>query len=178
MLCQHCNKRPATTHVKRTVNGVTTELRLCAHCAQEQGLSTLVGGLGGFGGFGMDLGDFWGSLFAEPMALQADQTERCPGCGATFDRIARAGKVGCPSCYTTFRDRLLPSVERIHGKTRHTGKQPTAAGEIARKHQQLEDLKRQLAESVEKQEYERCAQLRDQIKKLESEAEKAGEQDE
>ena len=175
MVCEHCGKRPATTHVKRTVNGETTELHLCARCAQEQGLSSL---MGGFGGFGMDLGDFWGSLFGEPTALPATTAARCPGCGATFDQIARAGKVGCPGCYTAFYERLLPSIERIHGKTRHTGKQPAAAGETAQKQSQLSELKRQLAESVEKQEYERCAQLRDEIAALEAEQQKAGEQHE
>ncbi|MBR3289849.1 MAG: UvrB/UvrC motif-containing protein [Clostridia bacterium] len=174
MLCQHCNKRPATTHVKRTVNGVTNEVHLCAHCAQEQGISLM----NGFGGFGMDLGDFWGSLFGEPAALAANTAARCPGCGATFEQIARAGKVGCPSCYTEFYDRLLPSIERIHGKTRHTGKQPSAAGETAQKQSRLDELKRQLAESVEKQEYEKCAELRDEIARLEAEQEKAGEQHE
>ena len=73
---------------------------------------------------------------------------------------------------------MLPSIERIHGKTRHTGKKPTAAGEPAPQESRLSALKRQLAESVEKQEYERCAQLRDEIATLEAEAEKAGEQHE
>lgn len=172
MLCQHCGKRPATTHVKRTVNGVTNEVHLCASCAQEQGISLM----SGFGGFGMDLGDFWGSLFGEPAALSASTAARCPGCGATFEQIARAGKVGCPDCYTAFRERLTPSIERIHGKTRHAGKQPAAAGESAKKQSRLDELKRQLAESVEKQEYEKCAEFRDEIARLE--AEEAGDQHE
>ena len=40
MMCQNCGKSPATTHVKRTVNGKTAEWHLCAECAAKQGLKT------------------------------------------------------------------------------------------------------------------------------------------
>ena len=53
MLCQNCGKNQATTHVKKTINGETTELHLCAACAAKQGLGSM------WNGFGFDLGDFW-----------------------------------------------------------------------------------------------------------------------
>ena len=153
MLCQKCGKHPATTYVKRTVNGVTSEYRLCASCAT---------GMGGF-----DLGSFWGSLFAEPSARHAVDTVRCSGCGKTFREIAASGKAGCPACYTTFYDRLLPSVQRIHGKTGHVGKIPSGAESAVRTERELEDLRRQLNEAITAQEYEKCADLRDRIRALE-----------
>ena len=116
MLCQNCGKNQATTHVKKTINGETSELHLCAACAAKQGL----GGM--WNGFGFDLGDFWGSLFAEPAARELADSVRCEGCGKTFQEIAHTGKAGCPACYTTFYDRLLPSIQRIHGKAQHVGK--------------------------------------------------------
>ena len=39
MTCQNCGKNLATTHVKKTMNGKTTELHLCAACAAKQGLN-------------------------------------------------------------------------------------------------------------------------------------------
>ena len=33
MICQNCGKREATTHIKRVVNGETSESHLCAECA-------------------------------------------------------------------------------------------------------------------------------------------------
>ena len=36
----------------------------------------------------------------------------------------RSGHAGCPECYHTFYDRLLPVVQRIHGSVRHRGKKP------------------------------------------------------
>ncbi len=151
MLCQKCGKHPATTYVKRTVNGVATEYRLCAACAA--------------GGF--DLGSFWGSLFAEPLPHGAADTMRCNGCGKTFREITSSGKAGCPACYTTFYERLLPSVQRIHGKTGHVGKVPSAAEGTVRLEHELETLREQLNRAIAAQEYEKCAELRDRIRALE-----------
>ena len=161
MLCEKCGKNPATTYVKKTVNGKTTELRLCSACASEQGIGTM------WNDFGFDLGNFWGSLFAEPSARVLADAVRCEGCGKTFRELAQSGKAGCPTCYTTFYDRLLPSIQRIHGKSQHMGKVPCGASENAKKEHELDALKQQLADSIARQEYEACAGLRDQIQALE-----------
>lgn len=160
MLCQKCKKNQATTHVKKNINGKITERHLCAHCAQEEGFHSL------FGEIGFDLGDFWGNLFAEPSARSLIDTVRCEGCGCSFNEIAQAGRAGCPQCYTTFYDRLLPSIERIHGKAQHVGKIPSGAGEKVRQRRELDDLRRRLSESIASQDYEECARLRDRIREL------------
>ena len=191
MMCQNCGKNPATTHVKRTINGKTAEWHLCAECAAKQGLENM------FGGLGFELGDFWGSLFAEPATREMADTLRCPGCGRRFHDIAQSGKVGCAQCYTTFYDRLLPSVQRIHGKTRHTGKVPLSASlkteqpaeEASAKKQapeapalspetpdrELSQLRKQLDQCIQQQQYEQCAVLRDRIRELEKGTEEKGE---
>ena len=161
MLCEKCGKNPATTYVKRTVNGNTTEQHLCAACAATQGWGSM------WNEFGLDLNSFWGNLFAEPATRALADTVRCECCGRSFAEISKSGKVGCPSCYAIFYDRLLPMVQRLHGKTRHVGKIPEAGSEEARRAQELDGLKKQLAEAVEKQEYETCATLRDRIRELE-----------
>lgn len=177
MLCQQCQKHPATTHIKRTVNGVTNEVHLCAACAKEQGFSPL------FGGMGMELNNFWGNLFSEPGKTAARSTKVCNGCGATFAQIAKTGKVGCPTCYETFFDRLQPTIERIHGKATHIGKRPTdtrltvtapeekAPAKLSSE-EKIQKLQKELEACIAAQEYERCAALRDEIQAL-----KAGEED-
>lgn len=159
MLCQNCKKNTATTFIQKTVNGHTATLHLCSECAAKQGVSLWSG---------FDLGDFWGNLFAEPAARAMADTLRCEGCGHSFREIASSGRAGCPTCYTTFYDRLLPSIERIHGKARHVGKIPSGAGTEVKRERELEELKKQLNDSIAKQEYEACAELRDRIRQLES----------
>ena len=46
MLCQNCGKNEATTHVKRVVNGDTTEMHLCQNCAEHLGYGDLFSGFG------------------------------------------------------------------------------------------------------------------------------------
>lgn len=162
MLCDNCGKNQATTYFKKTVNGKTTEFHLCSACAQKQGVNM-------WNGMGFDLGNFWGTLFAEPADRAIADTVRCEVCGKSFSDIVQSGKAGCPQCYTTFYDRLLPSIQRIHGKAQHTGKAPAGAGEQVKKDRELEELRRQLAENIANQNYEACAQLRDRIRELEKE---------
>ena len=161
MLCEHCGKRPATTHITRTVNGKTAQWNLCAQCAAEQGFNT------SFGGLGFDLNDFWGSLFSEPAKHAPEDTARCEDCGHSFKEIAELGRPGCATCYRTFYNRLLPSIQRIHGKTQHTGKIADKADETIKKEHELKSLREQLAAHIANQEYEQCAALRDRIRELE-----------
>ena len=73
MLCQNCGKNQATTHVKKTINGETSELHLCAACAAKQGL----GGM--WNGFGFDLGDFWGRQGAGGQRALRGLRQNLPG---------------------------------------------------------------------------------------------------
>lgn len=159
MLCEKCGKNVATTHLKRTINGNTTELHLCSACAAQEGIGGMFGGL--------KLGNFWGSLLAEPAISTAGDFARCEGCGKTYREIASSGQAGCPSCYTAFYDRLLPSIQRIHGKTVHVGKTPAMADSAVQRERELRELRDKLSRAIAAQEYEKCAALRDRIRELE-----------
>ena len=165
MLCDHCKKNVATAHVTQTVNEKTTQMHLCGDCAAKQGFGNT------FSNFGFDFGDFWGSLFAEPAKRIQDDAIRCADCGRSFREVAQWGKPGCPTCYVTFYDRLLPSIQRIHGKTQHTGKALERAMEVPTVEQEIAALKKELESCLQRQDYEQCATLRDRIRELEGKGE-------
>lgn len=169
MICQVCGKKTATTHVKTIVNGQLTELHLCSDCAREKGYGSLLSGWGL--DFGSLLGGFFGSGYTE------EKVTRCEKCGASFEEIAKNGKLGCADCYKTFRRQLLPMIQKIHGTTHHKGKTPTSSAlriaepkhELAEvKESLLEEKKRLLKKAVENQEFEQAALLRDEIKEMEN----------
>ena len=163
MLCQNCGKKEATTHIKRIVNGETSEAHLCADCAKSLGYDDV------FSDMGFSFSDMLGSFFNEaPVAALSSHMLRCEKCGSTFNDIVKSGKIGCADCYTTFYDKLLPSLERIHGRTHHEGKIANAGPEV-KKVSEKEELTQKLQQAVEKQDYETAAKLRDRIKKIESE---------
>lgn len=166
MLCQNCGKNEATTHIKRIVNGESTQAHLCTDCAKSLGYYNDV-----FSEFDFNFSDMLGSFFnMAPVGAISSSVLRCEKCGSTFNDIVRSGKIGCADCYSTFYDKLLPSLERIHGRTRHVGKCANHGVEI-KKEKEITDLKSQLQQAVEKQDYEKAAQLRDKIKEIESEGE-------
>ena len=81
--------------------------------------------------------------------------------------------MGCSECYNVFYDKLLPSIQRIHGRIKHNGKQAPAVEAVAQpvKEEQedpIEKLKKDLAQAIEKQEFEQAAVIRDKIKELEN----------
>lgn len=169
MLCQNCGKNEATTHLKRVVNGDTTETHLCQSCAEHLGYGDL------FSGFGFELGDIFSGLLGENMPLlNSAHEEKCPKCGYTFSDIAKNGRLGCADCYRKFYDRLLPSLQRIHGKIKHTGKQASMVlhtpedKEKAPKIDPIMKLKEDMQKAVEEQNFEQAAILRDRIKEMEA----------
>lgn len=163
MLCQNCKKNEATTHIKTIVNGEATEAHLCSDCAKSLGYD------GVFSDFGFNFSDMLSSFFSEPvMAGLGGRSLRCDKCGSTFNDIVRSGKIGCGDCYSTFYDKLLPSLERLHGRTSHEGKIPNCIVEVPDKTEK-EKLQDELDEAVKSQDYEKAAELRDKIKGMESE---------
>ncbi len=159
MLCQSCGQNQATTHIKTIVNGELAEISLCRECAQKLGYNSF------FGSFGMDFDKFLGSLMGNGRGQKS--RKRCECCGSTFEDIAKSGKVGCASCYSVFYDDLLPSIQRIHGKTLHIGKLAKSAGSEVKIKSTIVKLKEELANAIKEQEFEKAAKLRDEIKELE-----------
>lgn len=174
MLCQNCSKEQATTHIKRVVNGEATEQHLCAACAKKLGFDSF------FDDFSLSIPNIFAGFFGDaPLALSGRQSERCATCGSSFEEIVRTGMVGCADCYETFYDRLLPSIQRIHGRAKHAGKHPpqTIAADAAAaqapqtpsKEDKLTDLQTQMQQAIESQNFEQAAVLRDAIKALKEE---------
>ena len=139
MLCQNCGKYEATTHIKRIVNGEATEAHLCSDCARALGYDSV------FPDFGFNFSDMLGSFFNEAtVGALSNGIVRCEKCGSTFNDIVRSGR------------------------THHEGKKANTSPEI-KKLSKTEELKENLKQAVEAQNYEEAARLRDEIKKLESE---------
>lgn len=163
MMCDICLKNPATTHIKKVVNGVAKEKHLCSYCAAKEGYSN-------FGN--LSFANMLASVFSENHSNNLIATRRCECCGASFSDIAQSGKVGCSECYEVFKEQLLPSLGRLHGKTVHVGKVPNEQEVTENVSDKIEILRKSLNEAIKNEEFEKAAELRDEIKALEGEASK------
>lgn len=182
MRCEHCNQNEATTYIKQNINGKVTEMHLCRDCAEKLGVLEPMHSNMGLGSMfeGSFFGNFLGAGLAAMNALTG--VDRCDYCGSTFNDIINTGNVGCAHCYDRFADKLEPSICKIHGATRHIGKNISYTEEkepvnnakakepAAEKPQsERERLQAELDKAVQEQRYEDAAVLRDQIKELKPE---------
>jgi protein arginine kinase activator len=115
---------------------------------------------------------------------RASTPTSCVGCGLSYAHFKKHGLLGCPACYQTFTDRLGPMIERAHeGACNHVGKVPqralkscrtagdqsqieTLLGDVRQREERLESLRQRLAKSINAEEYERAAMLRDELTRL------------
>lgn len=163
MLCEHCGKNEAVIHLTQIVNNQMGTFHLCEACAAEKGLEPEPG-IAGF-----PLTDFLAQMGQEPETKpQKAASLVCEYCGLTLRDFKKTGRLGCSHCYVTFEQHLRSLFRRLHGGTQHVGKVylPPDPSE-AERHQQLSRLRRKLDVAVEREDFERAAQIRDQIRQLE-----------
>lgn len=163
MECDHCGDREAVIHLTQIVNNEMSTFHLCEECAAEKGLEP-----------GASMGNFPLQDFLAQMGKGAPAEDvmgdgSCSFCGLTIEEFRRSGRLGCSHCYVSFEPQLRGLLRRLHGGTQHVGKvylpgDPT----LADRQERLASLRRRLEKAVQGEDFERAAQLRDQIRALET----------
>jgi protein arginine kinase activator len=165
MKCDACQENVATVHLTEIVNKKKKELHLCEECAREKGVSVKA--------------QFLPSPAAEPaeasekpvIAREGEANLACPVCGLTFAEFRASGRLGCANDYLAFKKGLVPLLEKIHGReVEHKGKVPAHIGERLERQKKVADLRQALNQAIQKEEYEKAAELRDRIYELEERA--------
>ncbi len=187
MLCEKCRKNEATNFYHENVNGKVRSMRLCAECAkslEESGdlpklnadkffedfdffdepffqnpVKTLNSLFSGFFGGEKALGS------GNPSGEEKTAEKKCEGCGSTLRDFATRG-AGCPKCFETFAEELAPTVSRAHGRTVHTGRAPAKFRDRIETKRKIEALVEEQREAVKNEDFERAAEIRDELKKL------------
>lgn len=175
MLCEKCNKNPATVHYRYNDNGSITELHLCSDCARNEGIISQNGM--STKGFSSKYGigdDYFGALpfsslfsqsYSKPKSLSL---KVCPECGLSENELRNGGKLGCAQCYSTFSDIVDVMLRKMHMSNEYKGKAPEGLGEGMSLGSKLEKLRAEMQTAVDNQEYEQAAKIRDAIRRLES----------
>ncbi|MPW26192.1 hypothetical protein GC105_10365 [Alkalibaculum sp. M08DMB] len=161
MLCQNCNERAASIHITKIMSGEKREIHLCDQCSA---LHEMFNSSFNFQGFIANLLDLEENTHAVDYSHSMEY--HCPQCGMDYDTFKKHGKFGCEKCYETFSLLINPMIQRMHGKEQHIGKIVKYGGENIRLKRELTSLHGNLSLAIEKEEYEKAALLRDQIKIL------------
>lgn len=166
MVCESCKQTQATVHLTEIVNDQMTELHLCEACANQKGsqveshfgLADLLSGLADV------------AKVQEPEEVST-ASKTCPTCAMTYEDFRKVGRLGCATCYTTFKRGLGGLLKRIHGSPIHLGKSPVGLVKSSKTKTELKseltELRRKLERAIEKEAFEEAAALRDQIRRLE-----------
>lgn len=162
-ICDNCGSADTIVNFTQIVKDEMSTFHLCEACAAEKGLEPAPASTN------LPLTDFLAHMGDE--RGQDDDVasdHQCSFCGLTFAQFCETGRLGCPHCYQTFESHLRRLLRRIHGSVQHVGKvylppDPTAS-EMEKR---LDGLRRKLHRAIEAEDFERAAEVRDQIRSME-----------
>jgi protein arginine kinase activator len=165
-LCHECHEKIATILFTQIVNNTKTVLQLCKDCAQKKGLE--VSEKKGVN----PVNDFLaGMVEDEDGDKHGFDTLTCSNCGQSYKEFRTSGKLGCSVCYQAFTEPLKKLLRKIHGNTMHHGKQPARTTVTAKSRVEvLRDLRQDLKKCIEREDFEKAAEIRDQIHLAERES--------
>lgn len=103
--------------------------------------------------------------------------KKCSQCNSSLGDINKSGRLGCPGCYDSFQEELLPVLQRCQGGNLvHIGKKPHDYKIIEAKEEKLDIkerirlLKLKMANAIEVENYEIAGVLKKKIEELSSES--------
>lgn len=158
MLCDVCKSKEATVYLTQIVEGKMQKVNLCEGCAKEKNVTDPTG---------FALADLLLGLGASQEIEKGKSVLKCPVCGFTQADFKKTGRLGCSSCYASFEEGLASLLSQMHKGVQHVGKAPASFAKQLERERQLNSLREELDSAVEKEEYEKAASLRDEIRKLE-----------
>jgi protein arginine kinase activator len=164
MKCQYCEK-PATFHITELLGGEPQELHLCEDHARVYLNPTTSKESSTTSKQSATSPQVKVGQTAEELA-RLDQ-QACPVCGITFYEFRNVGRLGCPHDYVCFAEELEPLIVNIHGDTQHVGKRPKHGVHGTDDQTRLIQLRREMREAVEQEDYELASELRDEIRRIE-----------
>ncbi|WOV87321.1 UvrB/UvrC motif-containing protein [Sporosarcina oncorhynchi] len=170
MVCDNCKERQASVIFTQENEGVTTERHLCEKCAFQSQMFHLDPSQEP-----LSIQQFLSHWFGGVESMQPfQQTQEgipdgptCPDCGLTFKKFLDIGKFGCPTCYSTFKERLPRIFSKLHnGHTTHVGKIPVSFNELFAVKKKIEEIRAQMQQAIDAERFEDAALLRDEAKAL------------
>ena len=165
MKCHHCDNQ-ATVHLTQILNGQMHKMDLCETCAQANGVTNPEN---------LSIGTLMDSTEGDSKPPAGSMV--CESCGTTHQDFKKGGRLGCQACYHVFRPVLEPLLDGMHAGIEHLGKVPNRVEVEPKKvedgptiEEQCKQTKEELHLAVEAENYEKAAELRDLLKKLEAQS--------
>ena len=151
MKCNICEQNEASVYFKQTHHDVVKEMSVCEEFAAQKGFDVHSP---------MPLTNLLFGVGVQQENEPDEEDKSCPACQMRRSEFRKSSRLGCPACYQTFSDDLMPLLTAMHKGSRHVGKIPAGEGKAAR----LAVIQMELEKAVASQNFEEAARLRDQIR--------------
>lgn len=168
--CDKCDQ-PATVHLTEIVDGNKIEKHLCGQCAEDEGITIKAN---------VPIGQLLENILQQATEHIAPTVSKgkeksspvaqavCEVCGMSFADFNETGLLGCPNDYEAFGRLIERSVMNCQDSAKqHLGKIPSQADKTIERQATVLKLRAELRKSIQAENYEQAANLRDQIKSLE-----------
>lgn len=154
--CELCQKNAASVHYTEISDAQVSKLFICRECAETRGLLDEAA---------PSLEELMSSVSKPARRAATPHVGPCPKCGLEFAEFQSQGRLGCSECYAAFETQLKPLLRQIHEHWQHTGKLPEGEAARGSTWARVEALQRDLDAAIAAEQYERAAELRDEIRR-------------
>ncbi len=162
MICDICHKKEAVIFVEQTSKNEVKKIHLCADCAAERGISTMMG---------EEMGKSLNAIFKElAKHIKNVPDKACPVCGLHLSKFKVTGQLGCPECYSIFKDEISEYMQSHGIKGQYSGSMPRRLSSFRSILTDRADVQVKLEKAIEKEDYEKAAFYRDYLKAIEKHA--------
>jgi len=161
MICEQCGASDAVVHLTQIVSNEMSTHHLCQKCAADKGIQSEEGSSND------QLLGLIDKISGELPDMSRSDATQCDFCDLTFEEFRKTTRLGCPHCYEAFAAQLPSLLRRIHGGERHVGKvylPPDPS--VSETDKRVEGLRRRLERAIQVEDFERAANLRDEIGSL------------
>lgn len=169
MLCDFCHQKEAAFFIEQTANDVKRKINLCMDCAIARGVTPDPKSLE------RSVGGLFAELARVSSELKKESSPRCPVCGTSLLLIKKTRSVGCPECYSIFKDEVSSLLKEGGASASYTGTMPRRLRTFRSVLTDRIDLQAKLEASLKNEDYEKAAIYRDYLKALEKSPVAGGE---
>lgn len=164
MQCENCKKKPATVHLTEISNqDVKKEVHLCEDCARQKKVP-----YGVPYNVQLSLAEIFSGLIEPVIGKMIKEMGhvKCPNCNMSYLDFRSKARFGCAQDYEVFKKAIEPLLEKIHGSMQHQGKAPSRTDPKLMEEKKIRELQRELERLIKGEEFEKAAEIRDEIKEL------------
>ena len=159
MQCDVCHEKEATVFLTQIVGGKMQKVNMCESCSKAKGVDDPTG---------FELADLLLGMGAAQDIDRSPDGAKCRVCGFTQADFRKTGRLGCSACFDVFAEGLESMLKNMHKGSEHVGKAPAIFQKTRQHGANIKNLQSNLETAVAAEEYEKAADLRDQIRRMEA----------